>query len=222
VALLEQLVESRASTLGPDVRTLIAHYIEMLRRHIVNESEIAELCRKIYRKHQRALDMIFEYRPDRQAAIRDLLEELIRPEPTLNIDHCSKSYLHFVPKEWDVPVLLGGQGWTRSKRILMFEFVNASDRLDLYLVIGPGPVETRQKLLELARKNRPLNAYRSTLGKSFNTIFKHSFLTAKSYEDAGMEDLEAEINKKWAQFLEHELPEIEEILKNQEWIGIRS
>jgi hypothetical protein len=32
----------------------------------------------------------------------------------------------------------------------------------------------------------------------------------------------AEIQKERAHYLEHELPEIEEILKNQEWIGIRS
>jgi hypothetical protein len=220
VELLEQLVESRTSTLGPDVRTLISHYSQMLRRHIVSESEIAELCRKIYRKHQRALDMIYEYRPDQQAAIQELLENLIRSEETLSLDHCSKSYIHFVPTEWDVPVLLEGQGWTRSKRILMFEFVNASDQLTLYLVIGPGPMETRQKMLDMARDNRPLNAYRSTLGKSFNTIFKRSFLTTKSYEDASTEDLEAEIKKKWAQFLEYELPEIQEILEQQEWIWV--
>jgi hypothetical protein len=33
--------------------------------------------------------------------------------------------------------------------------------MNLYLVIGPGPVETRQRLLELTRDNRPLNAYHS-------------------------------------------------------------
>ena len=223
VALLEQLVESRASTLGPDVRTLIAHYSQMLRRHIVNESEIAELCRKIYRKHQRALDMIFEYRPDRQAAIREILEDLIRAEEQLELDYCTKSYIHFVPKAWgESKVLLQGEGWSPSKHILLFEFGNYSDRLNLYLVIGPGPLETRQNLLDMARDNRPLNAYRNRLGKSINTIYKRSFLTAKSYEDAGIEDLEAEIKKKWEQFLEHDLPEMGKILKNQKWIGENS
>ena len=85
--LVEQLVESRASTLGPDVRTLMIHYSQMLRRHIVSESEIADLCRKIYRKHQRALDLIYEYRPDQQEAIRDIVVKLIESEPSLVLDH---------------------------------------------------------------------------------------------------------------------------------------
>jgi hypothetical protein len=216
--LVEELIESRASTLGPDVRTLMAHYSQMLRRHIVSESEIAELCRKIYRKHQRALDLIYEYRPDQQEAIREILENLVREEDGLDLDHTSKSYIRFVPKEWDVAVLTEGKGWTRSRRMLLFEFQNHPDRLALYLVIGPGPLNTRQKLLDMAKENRPLKPAFRALGKSFNTIYKFSFLTAKSYEDTGRDDLEAEIKKKWAQFLARELPSILEIMKQQAWI----
>jgi hypothetical protein len=60
---IEDLTTSRASTLGADVRTLMVHYTQMLRRHIVSDSEIAELCHRIYQKHRRALDLIFEHRP---------------------------------------------------------------------------------------------------------------------------------------------------------------
>jgi hypothetical protein len=184
----------------------------------VSESEIAELCRKIYRKHQRALDLIYEYRPDQQEAIREILENLVREEDGLDLDHTSKSYIRFVPKEWDVAVLTEGKGWTRSRRMLLFEFQNHPDRLALYLVIGPGPLNTRQKLLDMAKENRPLKPAFRALGKSFNTIYKFSFLTAKSYEDTGRDDLEAEIKKKWAQFLARELPSILEIMKQQAWI----
>jgi hypothetical protein len=215
--LVEQMVESRASTLGPDVRTLMTHYSQMLRRHIVSESEIADLCRKIYRKHQRALDMIYEYRPDQQAAIREILESLVQAESTLILDHCSKAYIRFAPKKWDVPILKEGRGWTRSKRILLFEFQNGSDRLKLILSIGPAPEATRQKLYAMAEKNPPLKPTRS-FGSKWNTIYMRSFLTPNSYEDAGIDDLEAEIQTKWQQFLEHDLPEIQEILKKQEWI----
>jgi hypothetical protein len=56
---LEELLKARASVMGSDIRTLIAHYITMLRRHIVTESEIADLCRRIYTRHQRAgLDLL--------------------------------------------------------------------------------------------------------------------------------------------------------------------
>jgi hypothetical protein len=115
-------------------------------------------------------------------------------------------------------VLMEGKGWTRSRRMLLFQFENHPDRLALYLVIGPGPLNTRQKLLDMAKENRPLKPAFRALGKSFNTIYKFSFLTAKSYEDASRDDLEAEIKKKWAQFLARELPKILEIMKQQAWI----
>ena len=84
------LAQTRGSVIGPDVRTIMEHYSKMLRRHIVNDSEIAELCRQIYRKHQSALDLIFQYRPDLQDQVRQELQELIEEHSGLNIDHCSE------------------------------------------------------------------------------------------------------------------------------------
>ena len=40
----------------------------------MSDSEIAELCRQIYRRHQRALDLIFEHRPDLQKDLADKLK----------------------------------------------------------------------------------------------------------------------------------------------------
>jgi PD-(D/E)XK nuclease superfamily len=220
---VEGLVKSRASTLGPDVRTLMTHYSQMLRRHIVSESEIADLCRKIYRKHQRALDMIYEYRPDQQAAIREILESLVQAEPSLDLDHCSKSYIRFAPKTWDKSeLLLQGRGWTRSRRILLFEFGNYTDRLRLSLIIGPGLLDTRQKLMEMAQNRHPLKPASKSLGKMYNTIYVRDWLRAKDYEDASIDDLEVEIQSKWSQFLEHDLPEIHEILQKREWIWMNN
>src|SRR5690606_23464497 len=108
---IERLAESQTSTLGADVRTLMAHYTQMLRRHIVPESEIADLCRRIYRKHRRALDLVYEYIPDQQGVIREILEEAVRDSRGLDLDYGGKSYIRFVPKAWDVPTLRGGEGW---------------------------------------------------------------------------------------------------------------
>lgn len=217
--LVEQFVETRASTLGPDVMILLNHYSQMLRRYIVSGSEIENLCREIYRKHQRALDLIYEYRPDLQVAISEYLQQIIPRYPDFILDRSSKTYIRFVRKSWDVPVLLKGHGWTDSGRILLFEIANHPNRLKLNLLIGPGPEETRQKLFNMALENRPLfrPAYKA-LGKLFNTIYQKSILTSKSLEDASMEDLEPEIISKWEHFLQHDLPEIQAVLDKQAWI----
>ena len=117
-SLVEDLISTRASTIGPDVKTVISHYTQMLRRHVVSESAIEDLCHKIYQKHQRALDLLFEHRPDLQASIREHLEHVIQGTPGLLLDHCSKSYIRFIPKKWDVSSLRKGERWTSSKRML--------------------------------------------------------------------------------------------------------
>ena len=215
--LVEQLVETRASTLGPDVRTLMTHYSQMLRRHIVSESEIAELCRKIYRKHQRALDLIYEYRPDLQEAFRELLESLIQEQSDLEFDHCSKSYIRFVPKEWDVPLLMEGEGWTSSNRMLIFQWLNYPDSLKFILSIGPGPENIRKNLYEMAKQNPPLKPT-SAFGSKWNTIYHRTWLPPKDYKEADIDGMIAEMQKKWNQFLENDLPVIRKVVNSQTWL----
>jgi hypothetical protein len=217
--ILEKLIETHKSTLGPDVLIAITHYSQMLRRHIVSGSEIEQLCRRIYRKHQQALDLIYEYRPDQQEAIRDIIEKLIDSNPQLVRDHCSKSYIRFGVKEWDVPILMEGEGWTRSKRILLFEFGNFPNRLGMKLIIGPGPLETRQKIFDLAVESKPfLKPAFNALGKMYSTIYSRDILSPSAYENNELDEIEVNINKKWKQFTESDLTKIHDILKSANWI----
>lgn len=186
----------------------------------MDESAIAELCRRIYHKHRRAIDLIYEYRPDQQVATRELLEALISNEPSLILDHCSKSNIRFWLRDLDLPNLRQGEGWTNSGRILLFQFNNLEDRIWLYLVIGPGPVELRQKLHDIAHSHKPpfKPAYRA-LNKKWNSIYDRAIISRSMHLDATPEEREAEIQKKWAHFLEHDLPEIQSILKAENWIS---
>ena len=99
--LVEDVIDSRGPSLAEDMRILLRHYTQMLRRHIVSDSEIADLCRRIYQRHQRALDLIFEHRPDQQAAIRDALAAMIQRTPGLLLDRTAKTMVNFLPVEWD-------------------------------------------------------------------------------------------------------------------------
>ena len=47
-----------------DSRMIIEHYLKILRRNIVMDEELVEICNRIYATHQRALDLIFENRQD--------------------------------------------------------------------------------------------------------------------------------------------------------------
>jgi DNA-directed RNA polymerase subunit F len=218
--IIERITAKRASTLGDDVRTLMTHYTQMLRRHIVSDSEIAELCRRIYRKHQKALDLILEHRPDQQAEIRVLLENIVQETPGLLLDHCSKGYVRFAAELWNnIPQLRLGSGWTSSGRMLLFEFENLTGVLTLRLHIGPGPDETRQTLFDMARTHQPpLKAASKTLNQKWNSIYSKPFLKPKDYDDADDEQLEKKIQKHWAEFVGGDLPKIIDIVKEEKWV----
>ena len=67
---IEKIAQDNRATLDGEIVMVLEHYAQMLRRHIVSDSDIAELCRSIYQKHKQALDLIFEHRPDQQAQIK--------------------------------------------------------------------------------------------------------------------------------------------------------
>lgn len=213
---IDALLTAQASTMGPDVRTITSHYVTMLRRHIVSESEIANLCRKIYRRHQRALDLLFEYRPDLKTEVFEFLVDLIDHTPGLSRDHSSKSSISFGLVEWDqVTELKTSSGWTRSGRILLFEFTNRDNSLSLKLIIGPGPSDIREKLYELADNNRRLfERCSKSLYPKWTTIYSVNFLRTDDYESASIDDLTPKIDAAWQRFLDTDLPRIRDFFLN--------
>ena len=122
-------------------------------------SEIQDLCKSIYDKHQKALELIFQYKPDLQMDIRSYLVELIKTEPELVLDYSSKSNIGFGVRAWDVEKLLKGEG-LKSKRLLYFEFWNSTNVLNLSLIIGPGDTATRQRVYDIAKRNYFFGFYR--------------------------------------------------------------
>ncbi len=220
--LLENISETRKSTLGPDIRTLVEHYTSMLRRHILSGSEIEELAQRIYRKHQRALDLIFEHRPDQQAELAVFLHQLLEITPGIVVETKGKTRSRFITDDLDIPSLQQGEGWTSSGRMLLFEFLNLNDRINLYLVIGPGPNQIREDLFAVAmQKEKPFRPSQNKLSGSFQTIYKTVFLTSNDYQKMDMEDLQEKIEKAWQRFLDHDLPKITQQLteKSSLWAG---
>ncbi len=99
--ILENIMESRGATLGQDMIVLLRHYTGMLRRNFMEESELILLAKSLYEKHRTALDFIFEHRPDVLSDIHDHLTRRIDSQSELVRDHCSKTLLYFLPKEWE-------------------------------------------------------------------------------------------------------------------------
>ncbi len=209
-AFIEDTLRRRSSSLGDDVRTILAHYAQMLRRHIVSDSEIKRLCEQIYRKHQSALDLIFEHRPDVQTEMKNALERLICETPDLILDKSSKSYISFTSSQLDAYTPKSGTGWSLEGRMLLFHFVNNPGQLRLMLEIGPGPSETRQRFFEIAQRHKPpFTVAKTKSTDTYTRIWSHPLV---SYEAGNVEAALNALKKRWADFIEHDLPHLTEII----------
>lgn len=212
--LVDRLLAEGAAGLAEPIRLVLTHYRDLLGRHIVPESDIAELCRGIYRKHKRALDLIFEHRPDLQTQIAEFLQELVRARDDLVLDRSPKGYIRFSSKSWDAQFLGRGSGWTPSGRLVLFEFLNDPKVLRLKLIIGPGEPSLRSKIFDLARTRKDLFQPSPTkLYDRWTTIMSHRILDVDQLETADWEAIRSQIEQRWSEFTRDLLPRIEKALR---------
>ena len=69
VELLDLVVQRDG--IAPDVLLMLQNYISILRRDIVDDQQLIEICNKIYNKHRKALDLIYENRFNNANLISD-------------------------------------------------------------------------------------------------------------------------------------------------------
>ena len=208
VALVAETVNRRGEQLSTEVRTFLSQYVEMVRRSIVEDSEIQRICQRIYEKHRRALDVLFEYRPDKASEVTAMLRELISEHGNLEEDHCTKSYVRFIPTELDFPPR-AGDGWTPSKRMLLFEIENYRSKLWCRLVLGPGPQEIREKVRTVIRQHPDVfNRATSKLYPQYWSFHRESWVGVKRYEELALPDLREVVSKRLDSLLEEKLAEM--------------
>lgn len=84
----------------PEAELLIDNYIDTIRRDIVGDEKLAKVCAEIYAKHQKALDLIFENRPDKASDLAAIIkawaiEKTEKGEIEVALDKCGKLYIRF-------------------------------------------------------------------------------------------------------------------------------
>ena len=218
--LLDQICQERQGSLSPDIAIAIRHYVDLIRRHLMSESDIADLCRKIYKQHRQAIKLIYEHRPDLRSDIEAYLTQLIKESPeshNLELDSIQGRWIRFAPKEWDELVFQStcSSGWSKQNRLLLFEFWNDPQSLELRLVIGPGEAKFKQpiyqKLQELGLKGLKRCQNKDS---SYTQAYGVPILTPTDYEEGDLETLQDNIRQFWSSYATGDLQRIiEEIAK---------
>lgn len=213
VVMIESALALKQNMMEPSVKYFIEQYIDTLRRYIVGDNEIEKICQEIYFKHKRALDLIFEYKPDIQSNIAGTLREMIEADEELILDDSNKGLIRFTTKGLDEKLPNEGSGWTSSGRILLFEFQNTIKGLRIKLIIGPGEADVRSNLYNIVSNNSSLFRGRNKkLTSAYTTIYLKNILNYNDNYELNQEKLHEDIWIKVDKFFNNELEELESIL----------
>ncbi|MDQ1317186.1 MAG: hypothetical protein QG588_837, partial [Candidatus Poribacteria bacterium] len=174
----------------------------------MQDSEIQEICKRIYKRHKKALDLIFKYKPDKQEEIRECLVNIIEKDADLILDDSySKRCVRFIAKNFDFIPKEGSV--LPSKRILTFAiYIDLAKDLRLYLDMNLGPKELREKLYKIANSNTNLfNMAKRPLFKTWFSFYKKTMLSAKEYEEKEIDEIKELLEKRLRKFKETDLLE---------------
>jgi hypothetical protein len=212
VSCVERVVERRRSQLSDEVRTFLIQYVELVRRHIVEDSEIQELCRRLYENHKAAFDLIYEHRPDRALEISGLLQQAVKDTPGLTLAQSSKSCVRF-----STDVLegfpRGSDEWVKTKNLILYEFENYNGKVVLKLILGPGDAATREAIHEKLKTQKTVfNKANNKLYPKWWTFYSRPWISPKAYLEKSPDELSEEINRTFSRFVENELPDLEDNL----------
>ncbi|MBT9558505.1 MAG: PD-(D/E)XK nuclease family protein [Myxococcales bacterium] len=88
------------NSIGDDVLVFLDHYLSLIGARFMDDSKIDELCRRIYKNHRRALQLIFERAGSPSAGILGEVEALLHEEGRWHVFHRAARYIDFVPQNW--------------------------------------------------------------------------------------------------------------------------
>jgi hypothetical protein len=211
--LIENAANENKKSLPIPVASTLEQYLETLRRYVVSDDNLVRLAKSIYQKHKRALDFIFEQRPDLQFELSEFVRNLIAENDAFIPDRHVKSYINFVPKEWTKVVRFNTtplSQWTKSGRTVMFEFRNGIASVTLCVVVGPTEDESfRQEIFAYCQsKPEIFKNMSSRLYGQYSTLYSKKILNRQMLENSELSDLEPKVRKAWNDFLEEDLRRI--------------
>jgi hypothetical protein len=216
--LIDTTIETKKTVIGPDIFTLVNHYAVMLRRHILSNSETQKLARKIFKRHQKALEYIYEYKPDQQFDVSEMLAEIIRGSSKVKFTKNSKSRVYFTVSDWDRLIKYSSEDGSKDIQLLLCEIINEIDQVSIKIYIGPGPIDKRQILLDFAHGNKELfKSATQNLNESYNTIYSYKILKKKDYKDSTIDDLREKSTISWNDFLETDFSLINKLIVSRNW-----
>lgn len=191
VEILENI--KNKNNLLPDVTLLMNNYIDVIRRDIVQDQNLVEICNKIYNKHKKALDLIYEYRFDNKniaEEIRKTLSILAKEGKIIyNPNDGNNTYIPFYTEKMSdyLPNLVGETGSWNDKHVYRF-WLSPGDKIrGVFELGGLNLPETTfnnmKKLISITRPKYKREAFK------FNILLSRFYDLEDNYDTETISDV---------------------------------
>ncbi|MFL6257196.1 MAG: PD-(D/E)XK nuclease family protein [Pyrinomonadaceae bacterium] len=146
-----EVVKQHRNRIPQDAQTFLRHYLDTLRKETMQDRELEELCKSIYRKHRAAIDLIVKY--GAATAFGEAADDFIREHAELEQVGRYSTEVWFIPREWARVMPDGVERWRSTYPVSLWcKVYPRAEKAGIVLEIGPLPdTERRRNLLEAFR-----------------------------------------------------------------------
>ena len=207
--IIQRVLKTRESTISTSVYTFLSQYKSTLGRHIVSTPDnIDKLAYRIYANNRAAIDRIIKAK-DLPGALdmTGVIGIVPQHAPDLQQDtHALNNLVRFfAPPLDEITELRQGKGWTQSGRMVLIEVGHdpRHRRVNIVLTVGPGPKETRDRLIRVARSSHaPFRRFRlpAALKAKYTHVYRKGVLSPRTYDPFKLDEAQLTLEKAIADF----------------------
>lgn len=157
---INRIRKTSQNSIGVEVLVFLDHYLNLLRTRFMNNEKIDELCRKIYKTHRQALDVIWDRVENSESPALAALADLLKTDERFHVFWDSAHIVDFVLTTW--PVWLPKSGSEDSYSFCV-DVGKKEGRLEFALFVGPmKDAAKRTEIITKLREECPKCGFRKT------------------------------------------------------------
>ena len=158
---IDNIMVENKNVMDNDVLLFIDHYALSLRRNIVGDKKLQDLCLDIYNQYKEAFDLILSNLPDQRNIYQNIIIEYLENRNDVIIDDSGKTLIRFITSEIDSVIPKSPAGWTKSGRVFLFEIENFETCMNLKSVVGPSLNDERNEILRYMDQCRDKSLFKT-------------------------------------------------------------
>lgn len=172
--ILNDALRVHHGTIGEDALIFIRHYIELIRRNIVNDcnDELKEDCKKLYEKHKNIFKFILN---NLDNPIITASDNFLSKNSLIEVFR-NKTRLAFLPADLfnKIPDVNLTRGWNKQLKPILFWYSFDDSKIKIVFEVGPwDEIPARNSLIQILNK-KIWNEHRGARSDTYSRIWSRT------------------------------------------------